>query len=371
MRLRNRTIGVGGTFYPFKRLPIELRQMIWRLTLEPRVVEVRWTSTRTISNKVHDPLDIELHFIETDHDPNELMSLDPANEIRYYSTSNAKLPINFRVCRDSRHAVDALYPLCFASKSHSAGVRFNLSLDTLFFDEFFDQRVYSTPYNRIYSPSDKRLFGFFENLSPTEKAKLANIAFADEAGDGVLEDDSWSHKYWEELGTWIGKLTGLKSILTVHDIASALEAIADDSDHERPDRADSLDLAARGYRYYGKDRYVKFLDDFPDELVERFQISAEEFPILGGDSDHRGRGDWLIREQSLPGAPEENYHCEAFQSGTYSAANAFGGLCLNIALIRKQKWSISLEKGLGSCASVATYQYKHSDYTWVSLSLES
>lgn len=124
MRLRNRGVGVGETFYPFRRLLIELRQMIWRLSLEPRMVEVLWAET-------DGQIALMPQLEDLEHGHAEPFSL--ITDVVFFSL--AKLPIALKVNQDSRNAVLPLYPLCFKSISYEAYVRFNFSLDTLYVDQ--------------------------------------------------------------------------------------------------------------------------------------------------------------------------------------------------------------------------------------------
>ncbi|KAK6610470.1 hypothetical protein H4I96_02068 [Botrytis cinerea] len=86
-------------FTLFPKLPIEMRDTIWRLTLEPRLVEVR-----------------------------------PKYEYRDVFYSTAPLPIVMTVCKDSERAVQSLYPKCFGSWLGPATIRFNFKIDTLYLD---------------------------------------------------------------------------------------------------------------------------------------------------------------------------------------------------------------------------------------------
>ncbi|TGO11856.1 hypothetical protein BTUL_0100g00360 [Botrytis tulipae] len=86
-------------FTLFPKLPIEIRDEIWRLTVEPRIVEVR------------PKLDIQDGF---------------------YST--APLPAVLTVCRDSKRAVLPLYPQYFDGATFVSGIPFNAKIDTLYLD---------------------------------------------------------------------------------------------------------------------------------------------------------------------------------------------------------------------------------------------
>lgn len=153
----------GKIFYPFKRLPPEIRQTIWRLTLQPRVVEVLWKEK------------------EADAAGNDAFQTIVGNEgsrvntgasntggshtgIRFFSYT--ALPVALGACPDSRDAVLSFYPLCFASNTQEAAVRFNFSIDTLFLD------VGINPY----------LTQFLDRLSQYELSKLRSLYLSEYVG---------------------------------------------------------------------------------------------------------------------------------------------------------------------------------------------
>jgi hypothetical protein len=85
-------------------------------------------------------------------------------EIRF--CSYAALPAALGVCHESRAAALGLYPLCFASETHQGAIRFNFSIDTIFFDDHID------PY----------LYQFLNNLSPIELSELRSLAIMEDVG---------------------------------------------------------------------------------------------------------------------------------------------------------------------------------------------
>ena len=85
-------------FTLFPKLPLEIRQEIWKCTLEPRTIEIRSSTVQG-----------------------------------FYSRS--KVPVALRVNKDSRRAVGLLYHLCFGSVIHEPRIVFNFSMDTLFLSE--------------------------------------------------------------------------------------------------------------------------------------------------------------------------------------------------------------------------------------------
>lgn len=101
-------------FTLFSKLPIELRTIIWKLALEPRVIEIR-------------------KFV-VDCSP----AAETYEEDRGFFNFEA-VPNVLQACQDSRRAVIAMYPLSFGSVWYKPRVRFNTELDTLYFDfDFFE-----------------------------------------------------------------------------------------------------------------------------------------------------------------------------------------------------------------------------------------
>lgn len=112
MQLRNRSIGIGRTFYLFRRLAIELQYAIWKFALEPRIVELKWGWIN--EDDAHEEGSPSVHYLNT----------------------CATLPITFRVCRGSINAVLPFYPFCFGSENTPSMIRFNGSLDTFYLNQY-------------------------------------------------------------------------------------------------------------------------------------------------------------------------------------------------------------------------------------------
>jgi hypothetical protein len=85
-------------FTLFSQLPAEIRSIIWNLSLQPRVVDIR-----TIT--------LDHHY--------------------FYGAKAAPYPEAFRVSRDSRNAVLAQYSPCFGTFWDKPCLRFNFALDIL------------------------------------------------------------------------------------------------------------------------------------------------------------------------------------------------------------------------------------------------
>jgi hypothetical protein len=85
------------SFPQFPKLPLEIRQMIWKSTLKPRIVEVSHREEHGFYSRVENPVALQ-------------------------------------VSSESRKTVEHLYPLRFGSVLDEPAVVFNFSLDTLYFD---------------------------------------------------------------------------------------------------------------------------------------------------------------------------------------------------------------------------------------------
>ncbi|KAF7875233.1 hypothetical protein EAF04_002405 [Stromatinia cepivora] len=112
-------------FTLFPGLPVEIRQFIWRMTLEVRLVEV-WPKGGKYDG----------------------------------FCSRTPLPAAMKACRDSRTAVLPLYPLLFGGVVIEASIRFNFDLDTLYIDWKIQERLAS----------------FLLSITPHEAGKFQSIA---------------------------------------------------------------------------------------------------------------------------------------------------------------------------------------------------
>jgi len=100
----SKTLPLLATFILFPKLPPELRQIVWRLTLQPRIIEVKFIESRGFYTQVPTPTALQ-------------------------------------VCRESRSAVLASYPTCFGNVIYTPLILFNFSLDTLYFDQTLQHQV--------------------------------------------------------------------------------------------------------------------------------------------------------------------------------------------------------------------------------------
>ena len=151
-------------FALFTSLPPEIRFIIWRLCLSPRVVEILLSKFYT----------------------------------GFYS--QAALPAALHVCRESRRAVEALYPTCFGSFLQPERVRFNFDLDTLYLD---------------ISQEEEGLHHFFGILKGVELARLKYVAI-DEAY--FINSTFDLHSIKSGLKRALKAMTGLKEMIVVRDI---------------------------------------------------------------------------------------------------------------------------------------------------------
>ncbi|CZR62718.1 uncharacterized protein PAC_12615 [Phialocephala subalpina] len=271
MRLRNRVVGVGETFHPFKRLPTELRQIIWRLTLEPRIVEVGWKTSVGEKDDIpsfSDEADIEDEYdilsisstepeIDDEDDSSPKSSSEPElPDIEFFSY--VPLPSALLVSRDSRDAVLRLYPLCFASSTSGPQVRFNFALDTLYLDD--------EPYEEHHT--ERCIFELLRGLSPVEHSKLEKLALSRYIGfdndESTWDDDR------DRILQFIGKFTALTNVLIVTNILVEL-----------PYSADLTKVEGQVHQEYDSDqreRGMEFFPEYPEELAQRFKGSDYEVP---------------------------------------------------------------------------------------------
>ncbi|TAQ88097.1 hypothetical protein B7494_g3579 [Chlorociboria aeruginascens] len=152
------------TFHLFPRLPTELRLHIWTLTLRPRTVDIRY-------------------YTDGFHAPD----------------ADNTLPIALKVCRESRGYLLDSYPYCFGSRIHPPRLRFNFSLDTLYFDRSFEHYISH----------------FFGILSDTEIQNLRYLAI--DCVIPSLDNDHASH-FMSIFQKAHEALTNLKELALVYDV---------------------------------------------------------------------------------------------------------------------------------------------------------
>lgn len=252
MRLRNRGIGIGETFYPFKRLPIEIRQLIWRFTLKARVVEVLWATLE--GEKATLP---ELRFMLGLEGP-----LPSADEIVFMSLS--KIPTALQVSKDSRNAVLPFYPLCFSASTHGPRIRFNLSLDTLYVDNMITQ----------YG------LDLFKNFNATELSKLEKLAVMEMYGHDGQGFAVWDAN-WAALGIEINRLVGIKELF--HVVNASMVFLYTPTIPGGPDP-----LERTLYKKFGCIRYrergVEFYEEYPKEVARLINYPEDK---LGLYTEHK------------------------------------------------------------------------------------
>lgn len=158
------------SFTLFLKLPVEIRIIIWRLTLNSRVVEIEFTELRGFFTRVATPTALQ-------------------------------------VCRDSRRAVITFYPTCFGNIMYSPQIVFNFLLDTLYFDMSFHSQV----------------LHFLASLKETEVKRIQSIAADSEMWfsweyDGEVEVDVFSI-----IKKVVPTMVALKEFMLVFNAASWAE----------------------------------------------------------------------------------------------------------------------------------------------------
>ena len=162
------------SFTSFAKLPAELRRMIWRLSLQPRTIEI---------------------------------------EERYDEKSyrcSSRTPSVLSVSRDSRAAVIELYPYCFSSRSKVPAIRFNFALDTLFIAGLFDGTA----------------LHLLDILTDKELSSIRHVA-VDEICGYDDQDDNAQPIFWSNLKKSMDAFTGLEDLLIVLDVFAYTETLPD------------------------------------------------------------------------------------------------------------------------------------------------
>lgn len=198
-------------FTPFLRLPIEIRQLIWHLTLEPWVVEITF--------KDHNGFG-----------------------------SETALPVALEVNRDSRASVIKSYPFCFGSSWYPSRTRFNFTLDTLYFRQDVMRHI-------------PIFFSFLKNDEINKIRYLAiDMAMLYE-WDQVNELDNQT-LFLERLEKEVKRMTSLKKMIEVYTLTSW-------ASHCKHSCAQPIwDREAGTYLPQPvEDSHMEFLEQFPPELL--------------------------------------------------------------------------------------------------------
>lgn len=324
MSLPDGTCNSSQTFYPFKRLPIELRCMVWRASLRPRVVRL----TEILStdegfdgngyvNKETDEHSIEAMarlsirrtrekaikaYLELDHDNASEQADDRLSRLRTnlrprrlvqrrcflrnqhrqhknvlcnrcHTFIQTILPAALYACRESREAVLPLYPLCFASATHPRSTRFNLSLDILC----------------ITRMSIEEIADLLGALRPMEMSRLSNLAIEER---WAMPHNAQYREAWVKL---VNKLTGLKNILVFRDLLSPLQNFVHYVERRRRllQETASFDRVLNHVLEFSREIYgridpdsaynrVDLYDDFPDGIFDGmdFKKLSADIPQL-------------------------------------------------------------------------------------------
>ncbi|KAL3420274.1 hypothetical protein PVAG01_08773 [Phlyctema vagabunda] len=161
------SLGGGNSFTFFTHLPVEIRFFIWRLSLVPRIVEIIASNDCSVG---------------------------------FYS--QATLPATLQACRESRKAVEFLYPRCFGSFLQPERIRFNFQIDILYVD---------------VSQEEEGLYRLFAMFKEAELRSLEHFAL----DEGFLLDELTNFQSKVAvLKTALKAMTNLKNLVIVSDVSS-------------------------------------------------------------------------------------------------------------------------------------------------------
>ncbi|KAF8859518.1 hypothetical protein BDZ45DRAFT_782586 [Acephala macrosclerotiorum] len=172
----------AGRFTLCPRLPIELRTMIWKQTLEPRVIEIK--------KFVVDCSGASQSYEE---------------ERGFYNRE--AVPSVLQVCQESRRAIIAMYPLSFGSMWYTSNIRFNFELDTLYFGfEFFEH------FPLFFSILDFSIIQKLRYIAIDARPFLRNYR------QWLSDSRTYGWEFLVPLQRSFAKLTGLRELLAVYDV---------------------------------------------------------------------------------------------------------------------------------------------------------
>ncbi|KAH6673641.1 hypothetical protein B0J14DRAFT_53244 [Halenospora varia] len=265
-----------AVFHLFPKLALELRRMIWRKTLTPRVVEIvcdlgnhenQQENTEQLNVEVEGAEPDEVDQEGADQNNDWLADLDvlatAPRRVRGFYTYCA-LPVALGVCQESRNAVIDSYPMCFGSTIDPAAIRFNFDLDTLFVGHDMGCELFSP--NFVLTQHEK------DNLQHFVVAKIG----MDEMWNTYAADgDSW-----DKLEGVINSFTKLKT-LAISDSVFMQISEADDAE-KNEEICDE----------FGNDlgKQVEFFDEFPQELLDRPDLEIQDDPEVSPPRyDHRAK----------------------------------------------------------------------------------
>lgn len=183
------------------------------------------------------------------------------------------------VCSAPRQAILPFYSLYFASEPRDAAVRFNFSLDTLYIDRGFEDTIAH----------------FMNHLSTVEATKAERIGIAHMFALEGDEDDNWTgDEIWTKLEGWLDKFTGLKEKpMIARDVGSHANfaAYAYVNTLARMNELKDLGLVAQD-----ENKSVELHENYPDELVRRFNFVGDEIPE-GSNRVYQWR--WIERKMRV------------------------------------------------------------------------
>ncbi|KUJ17063.1 uncharacterized protein LY89DRAFT_782270 [Mollisia scopiformis] len=145
----------------FSNLPREMKELIWELTIEPRVI-----------------------------------SIYAFDESRGKFGGNAPIPSTLSVSREWRRYFMTLHPLCFGSNNHAPKIRFNGAVDSIFINE--ERCLFNASYF------------FYFCMSKKEAATVRYLVFDEHFKTG----NGWETCIQEEV---IANLTALEHLTVIGD----------------------------------------------------------------------------------------------------------------------------------------------------------
>jgi hypothetical protein len=165
-----------SSFHCFEKLPIELRVMIWKMTMVPRIVEVSFSPergfhTRTIT------------------------------------------PIALRACPDSRSAALHAYQICFGNMLYPPRILLNFSIDTIY----------------LHTNMNSEVMLLFTGLQPHEANNLRRIAISEDINRNWYDGEDVEVNAFDVIKMAVPFLPALRSIQFVCSLAHRIDKFDEDN----------------------------------------------------------------------------------------------------------------------------------------------
>lgn len=279
-----KTSSRSATFHPFPRLPPEIRGIIWRATIEPRLVYLRKYVERVrLSDRVWSDKSID----------DELIIGLPFLPMQYSFASPSTLLIP-DVCHEAREVIQKTHSKAFGSSTSSPRTWFDFELDTL----YLDWRC-ANHYRR-----NRDAFGPWD-IGTSDTSKVSRLALLDGNGSG---QNPWIYPYDNYTRRWLHKrvlpqFSCLKTLTLADSWANEISSECHTDLVEMDDVYGVNDVvglpASEEYRPWLKAQINACHDLAKNQAIANAYCDEEELKVLHDHSPTRNN-DGLLVQYAIP-----------------------------------------------------------------------